>query len=868
MNQIRITTALLIGIFGTFSASAHAQQIAMRDARDGRAIPTSVVPSPTVAIAMHTTRAPVVDGREDDAIWATAHVIEGFRVFDPVEDGDPRFETTARVAYDERNLYVIVRAYDPHPDSIVARLARRDVRTTSDEIKLLIDSYHDRRSGFEFAVNPAGVKRDIAIINDSEEDISWDAVWDASARTDSLGWVAEFRIPFSQLRFAAGDSHTFGFAISREVARYSERYSWPLYRRSRSGIASQFGDLTGLTGISSPRRLEVSPYTVGRTANVPSGMAYDQRSQATMGADIKYGLTSNLTLDATVNPDFGQVEADPSVLNLSAFETFFPEKRPFFLEGQGLFRFDMSCNDGSCSGLFYSRRIGRSPQLGGDYFYDGNVNQSTILGAAKLTGRLGNGMSVGLMNATTQREVAAGCVADGSACAQGETIEPQTNYFVGRLQQELRGGQSVLGIMATNVRRNLDEWTSAHLRRDASVVGVDTRHQFFQRRYAISANVASSTVRGTPEAIAQTQLSGVHNFQRPDDDIVYDPTRTSMRGTTYMVSVQKTGGGIFRFESGYQYVSPGFESNDVGFLGRANAQNQFNWYAIQLRTPTKLYRQWMTNFNQWTNWTSDGMRQELGGNVNSHMQFTNNWWVHWGQGGNALAPSLCDNCSRGGPALRQSRALWGWAGIEGDNRRSIVPYFFSQWINGDEGRSHSLRFDPSLTVKASSRLSADLGMGISRDVNDAQWYGNYGDVGADTTHYTFAHLEQHTVSVTARVNFTATPTLSLQIYAQPFITGGDYSNWRELDDPRAMSFQSRYQPYNGGTLDDFNFRQLRSNTVVRWEYRPGSALYFVWAQERTSFDAQPFSARDDYNRLFGSHPGNVFLIKGSYWLSL
>lgn len=815
-------------------------------------------PTPSVAVAARAAKAPVIDGRADDAIWATAQLIEGFRVFDPVEDGEPRFKTEARVAYDERNLYVVVRAYDPHPDSIGALLARRDARTASDEIKVLIDSYHDRRSGFEFGVNPAGVKRDIAIINDSEEDNSWDAVWDASARIDSLGWVAEFRIPLNQLRYAAAETHTFGLAITREIARYNERHSWPVYRRSRAGIASQFGELTGITGISSPRRLEVAPYTVAKTANVPDGpTAYQMRSQGTVGADVKYGLTSNLTLDATVNPDFGQVEADPSVLNLSAFETFFPEKRPFFLEGQGLFRFDVNCNDGECSGLFYSRRVGRSPQLGQTYYDDGNVTASTIIGAGKLTGRLSNGLSVGLLNAVTEREVASG----------NRTIEPQTNYLVGRVKQDFRKGNSDVGLMVTNVHRALDQWSDAYLRRDATAVGIDTRHQFLDRRYSVSAYAAGSVVRGSAEAIARTQRSGVHNYQRPDDDLIYDPTRTSLSGTSFQLTVNKNGGGITRFSAGYQFLSPGFEINDVGFLSRANGQNQYLWYAIQLRKPTKTYRQWMTNFNQWTNWTTDGLRQELGGNINSHMQLKNNMWLHVGQGGNALVASYCDNCSRGGPALRQSRSLWGWAGVEGDNRRSVVPYFFTMWGRGDEGRSPGWQIDPSVTLKVASRFSTDLSVSYGHNVNDAQWYENYGEIANDTTHYTFARLEQRTLSVSTRLNFTATPNLSLQIYARPFMTGGDYSNWRELADPRAASYQSRYQPYNGGALGDFNFRQFRSNTVLRWEYRPGSTLYFVWAQERTSADDRPFGVRDDSDRLFGSHPGNVFLVKGSYWLS-
>jgi hypothetical protein len=859
----RIHSVALVSL-SALASVATAQDIASSPTRSSRSGGSRPVELANVAVAVRATKPPVIDGRPDDVIWTTAQVIDGFRVFDPVEDGEPRFKTEARIAYDERNIYVVVRSFDPHPDSIRALLARRDIRTASDEVKVLIDSYHDKRSGFEFAVNPAGVKRDIAIINDSEEDISWDAVWDASARIDSLGWVAEFRIPLNQLRYAAADRHTFGLAITRDIARYSERHSWPVYRRSKAGIASQFGELTGIVGIASPRRLEFAPYSVVNTANVPAGNAqFTQRSMGTVGADIKYGLTSNLTLDATVNPDFGQVEADPSVLNLSAFETFFPEKRPFFLEGQGLFRFDMNCNDGQCTGLFYSRRIGRSPQLGNEYYDDGNVTASTIVGAGKLTGRLANGMSVGLLNATTQREVAPG----------DRTIEPQTNYSVARLQQEWRGGKSSIGVMGTSVHRDLDQWTDAYLRRDALAGGIDTRHEFLDRRYSIRGFVAASNVRGSAEAIARTQMSGVHLYQRPDDDLAFDASRTSLSGTSFQLNFNKNGGGITRFSTGYHFLSPGFEINDLGFLGRANGQNQYLWYAIQLRQPTKIYRQWMTNFNQWTQWTVDGLRQELGGNVNSHMQLKNNVWLHVGQGGNALATSFCDNCARGGPALRQSRSLWGWAGVEGDNRKSIVPYFFTMWGSGDEGRSNNWQIDPSVTIKVASRFSTDISLSYGHSVNDAQWYDNFGDPGHDTTHHTFARLDQRTMSVSTRLNFTATPTLSLQVYARPFMTGGEYSNWRELADPRAAAFLSRYQPYNSGTIDDaFNFRQFRSNSVVRWEYRPGSTLYFVWAQERTAAEGGPnaprFNAQDDYRALFGSRPGNVFLIKASYWMSL
>src|SRR2546429_8777453 len=417
------------------------------------------------ASAVRATSPVVIDGRDDAAVWRLSPAITQFREFQPKEDGDPRYATEAKVAYDDRNLYVFIRAFDPHPDSILQLLARRDVRAATDQLKIMIDSYHDRRNGFEFAVNPAGVKRDYAVYNDNQEDDAWDAVWDAATQVDSLGWTAEFRIPLSQLRYVPRGTNTFGFGIWRDIQRYTERESWPLYRNSQSGISSQLGELTGLDGLPSPRRPEVAPYVVTKNVSVANGGAFDRSQKATGGADLKYGLTSSLTLDATINPDFGQVEADPAVLNLTAFETFFQERRPFFVQGAGIFRFDVNCsavNDcNTGEGLFYSRRIGRAPQL--DYGDPNPPTATTIDGAAKLTGRLPGGQTVGVLDAGTGRE-------GGSL---DRTMEPTTNYAAVRAQQDFRNGESGIGAMGTAVNRDLDQWTEGLLHGSAYVGAVD-----------------------------------------------------------------------------------------------------------------------------------------------------------------------------------------------------------------------------------------------------------------------------------------------------------------------------------------------------------------------------------------------------------
>lgn len=850
---MRIIAAVIL--FLSSPALASAQQL--RDRTLG-----APAPAPTMTtIARRAVSPPVIDGGDGDDVWKTAQRVAGFRVFDPVEDGDPTFQTEGRIAYDDRNLYVFVRAFDPHPDSIMALLSRRDERTQSDYVRVIIDSYHDKRTGYQFMVNPAGVQRDIYLYNDSEEDVTWNAVWEVKTAIDSLGWTAEFRIPLSQLRYPERDEHVFGIGIHREVARLNERSSWPLWRRTQFGIASQLGEVRGLTGIASARRLELMPYSVQSNDSRQRADGYGRSQRMSVGADLKYGLSTNLTLDATINPDFGQVEADPGVLNLGAFEQFFEERRPFFLEGTGIFRFDIDCNDGQCTGPFYSRRIGRSPQVG-FLSADGNAVplNSTILGAAKVTGRLSSGLSLGVLNAITGRE----------SVAESLTVEPRTNYFVARMQQDLRGGMSGVGVMLTAVNRQLDGYTEQYLRREAYSAGLDARHRFGPgNNYQLSGNVYGSLVRGSEGAMARTQRSTVHLFQRPDDGIAYDSTRTSLSGVGSGLGLSKNGGGITRFYTGVWYKGPGLEINDVGFMTDANNLGWSNWFALVLQQPKWFYRRWQVNLNQWNAWYTDGVRAARGGNINMNGQLKNMWFVYAGFGGQA--ESYCAACLRGGPALLENGSVQGWAGFSGDQRRAIFPSFNTFFRRADGGRSLTYNLSPSLQGRLASAFSASVGMSYRRNVDDRQWLGNFGAVGSDTTHHTVGRLEQTTIALTTRINWTASPTLSLQLYAQPFVTGGDYSDWRSVTAPRAREYSQRFDPFTQyGDPNGFNFKQFRSNTVLRWEYRPGSTLFLVWAQGRTQngLDAGTFQFSRDYRNLFSAHPDNTFLVKASYWFSM
>lgn len=819
-------------------------------------------------MAVRATRAaepPVLDGGDEDPIWRSAPAIDRFLEAKPSEGAVPKLRTEARVAYDAHNLYVFVRSFDPHPDSIVRLLARRDEPTASDEVVLMLDPYHDRRTGYEFVVNPAGVKADYAIYNDGNEDVAWDAVWDAATRIDSLGWTAEYRIPLSQLHYSGKGDVTFGLLVWRVIQRYGATVTWPLYRTSRSGLSSQFGELTGLEGLARPGHAEITPYVVTKNVQGPASADFARDQELAVGGDVKYRIASNLLLNATVNPDFGQVEADPSELNLGAFETFFDERRPFFVEGKGLFTFNVNCvvvvDCDTGEGLFYPRRIGRSPQLGGTYGDESSPTSTRILGAAKVTGRLPGGFSLGLLDAVTDNVPGPGAT----------TLEPTTNYAVARGNQDYRNGDGSVGFIVTAVNRRLDLASDPYLHRNAYTGGIDGRRRF-AGQFEVSASFDVSRVAGTPAAIAQTQRDPVHLYQRPDGPLSYDSTRTSLSGTNLELRFAKVGGRRLQFETAYQRRSPGFEINDIGFLRQADQQAWTSWAALAFRNPNRLFRELRWNFNNWEYWSIAGLPTERAFNTNVHTQFNNRWWFHLGGTLGQIGATYCDRCARGGPAIRQDPYIAPWAGIEGDDRKPLVPLFWVNYWRGDQGRSESLKLEPELKLKVSTRFTTSLKATYERNRNDTQYFGTFTD-SVGTPHFTFAHLEQKTMTLTWRLGYTFTPTTSLQVYASPFVSKGTYTDVREVGQARATSYDARYRPYADPAVTDdpsgFNFQEFRSNVVFRWEYRPGSTVFLVWSQGRegSSVVEGNKSFGGDLGDLFDQRANHTFLVKVSYWLA-
>ena len=857
---------MIVAAFVKLAFALQAAQVATVPPGAGASPRPAAIPAPTdsTATAARADETPVIDGKDSEKMWSQIPAITAFKQWRPNESKAPRYKTEAKIAYDESNLYVFLRAFDPHPDSIKRLLERRDSFTSSDMFWVFIDSYHDRRTGYEFGVNAAGVKTDATIYNDGNEDFAWDGVWDVATRIDSLGWTAEYRIPLSQMRYGREGEHTFGITIDRDLSRYSERESWPVLRQSKPGFVSQFGTLYGLKDLEAPRKLEAVPYVVAKNATKVDKSAYSQKTNLAAGGDLKYRIAPNLTLDATINPDFGQVEADPAVLNLSAYESFFDERRPFFVAGRGLFRFDVNCSAVNCNGegLYYSRRIGRTPQLAGNYGETDPLQPTTIIGASKLIGRLPSGLTVGVLDAVTQRETSPG----------DTTFEPSTNFAVVRATQDLRKGNTTVGAMLTGVNRKLDEWSSPYLPSSAYAGAIDFRHRLFKNAYEISGSFDKSTVQGSRSTLLGIQRNGVHNFQRPDVDLPLDSTRTNLRGDAEELKFGKISGSHLNFETAYQRRSAGFEVNDLGFLRRADQVSWSTWAGFFDRKQRKYYNSFQLNNNWWQYWTTDGLALEAAYNTNMHVTLKNNWGVHGGGTIGQLGKTYDDRAARGGPALRQDSYIAPWAFIAGDDRKALVPFMSVNYFRGEGGRNYSWNLSPEVNYKVLGRFSSGLSLNWSHNVTDNQFYGRFTD--AEGQHYTFAHLDQHTTSLTTRLNYTFTPDISLQTYLQPFVSKGTYTRVRQLSsNPRADAYDDRYAPYNDPSVTNdpggFNFMQLQSNVVFRWEYRPGSTFFAVWNSGRQQFlpGEGTENFRGNVGDLFHLHPANTFLVKVSYWLN-
>ena len=869
--------------------------------------PAAAAPTTTVRpslVAQWVSTPPVIDGRLDESVWRTARPATEFVQRTPRGGTTASQRSEVRIAYDRDAIYVGVRNFDTAPDSIAQQLGRRDADDVySDWFFVGFDSYGDRRTAFAFGVNPRGVLRDSYLYNDEEEDPLWDAVWNVAARTDSAGWTAEFRIPLSQLRYdvsgAQGATRPWGINFSHIIARHGEEAYWAPTPADAPGIVSRFGDLTGLDSLRPTSHIEIVPYVRTQVETEPPA-ARNRFVKATdagiaVGGDVRLKLPQSLTLTATVNPDFGQVEADPAVVNLTAFENFFPERRPFFLENADGFAFGKTrtFNDNDTPTFFYTRRIGRAPQRtpsGADVAATGLADRTPIIGALKLSGTTPSGWQVGSLNAVTAREDAD--VLDTLGRIRQDAAEPLTNYHVTRVRRLLRGGNAGIGGFVSDVRRDLaDSALATQLTSSATIVGLDWESAWRRRTWSIGGVLANSRVHGTAPTIDRLQRANYRSLQRPDaTHLTYDPARTTLGGHYGSLTLAKSAGERVLSSVTYEETSAGFEANDVGFQFRSDFRTVST--SLTYRNPLQSHVAREYSFGVYSTLSDNFGGERVEERFTSTAEITLlNFWT-FNVYGSFSPKTQSDRLLRGGPIARSPASWISRVSVESDRRRPVI---VSTEIGrtGDTSGQRATVVALSLDWRPAPQARVRLTPNFEGQRTTAQYVQASVDPLSSSTfgkRYIFAEVQQRALSVDARLDWTFSPWLSLQLFMQPFAASGRFSRFKEFTTPRRFEFAeygvdrgtvtvrgdgSRViDPDGAGAAlpltvsnQDFSVRALRGNAVMRAEYRPGSSLFFVWSQQREQqFDDVRANVGGQALRTFADPGRHVFLIKFSRWI--
>jgi len=831
-----------------------------------------------------STAKPVIDGKLDDDCWKTGEWAGDFTQWIPKEGAKPSQETQFKILYDDKNLYVAIRAFDKEPKKISRKGGRRDL-LIGEQAGVNFDSYHDHRTGFEFSVTAAGQKVDLILTNPMEADFNWNAVWYVKTGLEDSAWVAEYEIPLSQLRYSKDKEQVWGMHVWRWIDRLSEESDWEPQSSTSPGMLYLFGELHGIKDLPKSRRIEIMPYTLGKLKTfdkVPQNpFAKNGHSfMGNVGLDAKIGLSSNFTADLTVNPDFGQVESDPSVMNLTAFETLYEEKRPFFLEGSNIFKFELGD-----ANLFYTRRIGHTPvyhpELETNQYIDYPDNTS-ILSAVKISGKSKNGLAVGILHSLTAGENAQ---LSTNGIKKNLRVEPLTSYTVGRVQQDFNEGTTVLGGIITSTNRFINDPYLEFQNQNAFTGGVDLLHQWNKKEFYLDAKIIGSTINGSAEAIRNLQLSSARYYQRPDVNYLhYDPTRTQLSGQGGRVKIGKGSKGLWRYSSEFNWRSPGLDLNDIGFMQMADMVSQETEVSYFVNKPVSIFRTYSAAVHQSNNWDYGLNYLYSGLFLTSKFEFLNQWMV---------SPSVhfrnegYDNrVLRGGEAMRLP-ALWeGSLEFHTDMAKKFIISLNATREAAQNDNYRNSFVQATVTTIPYNVLKLSASVNYSENMDNLQ-YVDTKILGTDIK-YILAHLNQKTLGATFRVDYNITPEISIQYYGSPFASVGKYSKLKEVTNPRATSYSDRFKLLNTQFVNnsyqvaetneapvysvnnpDFTFNQFRSNLVFRWEYRPGSQIFFVWGNERTGW-------KNDSNSKVGRavsdlknvSPTNIFLIKLSYWFSL
>lgn len=845
-------------------------------------------------------QAPIVDGLINDEIWKNVQWASDFTVSNPNNGEAPQRQTKFKILYDEKNLYVAFRALHEDPENIENRLARRD-NFPGDWVEINIDSYFDRSTAFSFTTSVSGVKGDEFITgNGNNWDTNWNPIWYAKTNIDAEGWTAEIQIPMSQLRFGDKEEHVWGFNVMRRDFGNDERSTWQWIPQNVSGWVSNFGDLHGIKGIKPTKQLEIQPFVVAsaNTFEAQPGNPFrdGSRTKINYGVDGKVGVTSDITLDFTVNPDFGQVEADPSALNLDGFQIFFGERRPFFVENANLFEFPISRFDAGGpfgnDNLFYSRRIGASPRgrvsLPSGAYID-VPDFTRIIGAAKLSGKTKDGWGISLLESVTAEEVAE---IDLDGQRSNTIVEPLTNYFVAGISKDLREGATRISLKMTGVHSDLGGTGLEDQFHDQALSGgIDFLHAWKGREWQIRANYIFSNVRGTAQKILDTQTSFEHYFQRPGaEHLQVDESLTSLAGSGGSLSIANYGGeDNLSFQTGVTFKSPDLELNDIGFLNTADEINHVSWIGYRWPKPFSVFRSLRWNFNHYQRWTTGGEHLYHAVNTNVHASFKNFW--NMGTGVTYEIKDFSPKSLFGGPMLRRSPGFFGWMFIQSDERKKTTVGIN---INGgkstgnDDGAVDGFGISPWFNSQPNDKIRVSLSPSYNRmnrviqNVGSAQYNGDL--------RYITGTVRQETFSLSVRVNYSFTPNLTFQYWGQPFVSKGTYKDYKYITDPVAAVYTDRFAEYDeqqitfdensssflidenrDGSIDysfgnpEFNFLQFRSNMVLRWEYKPNSEFFLVWTQSTTNFGDPAKAIFPSLGEdLFGDSFDNIFLLKLTY----
>jgi len=837
------------------------------------------------------TPKPVIDGKLDDECWKKGNWAGNYTQFIPHEGASPTYQTEHNIQYDDKNLYIAFRAFDPEPDKIHKYAGVRD-DIVGDMVGINFDSYRDYRTGFEFTITAWGQKVDLVLFNPTNWDFNWNAVWKGKVGLEDSAWVAEIEVPLSQLRYSNKDEQVWGLHTWRWIDRLQEESNWEIQTKTGPGMLYNYGEFRGLSGLKKSRRLEIVPYVLGQlnTMKEEPGNPYTKNGkvwEGKAGLDAKIGVSSNFTVDLTVNPDFGQVESDPSVMNLTAFETFYEEKRPFFLEGLTIFDYKFDRQN-----LFYSRRIGHSPSLTinpDDEHFVRSPDMTTILSAAKFSGTTSKGLSVGIIQSITANEFAS--ISDTEGNETDVKVEPLTNYTVGRIQKGYMEGNTVIGGMFTSTNRFIEDDQLDFLSDNAFTGGLDLLHHWKEKEFFVNAKIIGSYIDGSQESITALQESSARYYQRPGADYLdYDTTRTNLSGFGGKIQIGKGAKGFWKYSTALSWLTPGLDLNDLGYMRTADEIENQNEVSYFITRPVSIFRTFRIAFEQRNSWNFGGTYLGSDGELSLTTEFKNQWSL---RGDVAYHTKDIDTkILRGGYDMLMPASMEFGAVLKTDASKKFIGGIGYQYQKSGNNSAKSYSVEPGFTVRPFSMLKVGVTATYSENKDELQYVDTKELSPEYGTRYILGTIDQTTLGLTLRIDLNLSPEFSVQYYGSPFISKGAYTELKRVTNPEAENYDDRFEIYDDPVLvdgkyllydfdsgswpaiysvdnPDFNFHQYRSNLVAKWEYRLGSFIYLVWSSERTGRNSDSdASIGDSFGYLRDEFPSNIFLIKLSYWFSL